>query len=108
MKRKEEWQQEAVKIQKEAEERQKQQDKEFYQLSDEKANELKEKLKQKWADLNNIFQLGAHKPNLFDSESQQKRREALEKEMDYVTRCINRVNKDKIFIDETNVYPALV
>lgn len=108
LERKKEWEKEATRIQLEVEEQQKQQDKEFYQLSDEEARELKEKLKAKWAELNHVFQLTAHKPNLFNSESHQKRRENLEREMDYLTKCIERVNKERIFIDEKNEYPALV
>ena len=106
--RKKEWQKQAEKIQQEEEERRKQQDTEFYQLSDEQVQNIREKLQHRWNELNQIFQLSAHKTNNFNSESHQQRRENLEKQIDYVTRCIERVSKDRIFIDEKNEFPTLV
>lgn len=67
---------------------------------------LRQSLKARWNELSAQLALVSHK-RFFNSDAEIKRRENLDQQLQYVEKCMARIDQKVVFVDEENKFPSI-
>jgi Calmodulin-binding len=67
---------------------------------------LKQSLKARWNELTKILSQISHK-RFFNSDAEVKRREQLDQQLEYIEKCMARLDQKTVFVDLENKFPSV-